>query len=129
MNSLRSLLGGDRPLKIKRLGVMTIAELRSAIAAGARIVVFTYAESWLIVTFKRVTDPTLIRPSESRVKIAAAPILTSLLFGWWGIPWGPIYTVQTLWQSFRGGIDVTDEVMATLEAAYADRQLDPLPAG
>ena len=128
MNALRSLFG-DRPLKIRRMGRMTIAELRAAIATGARIVVFTYTESWLVVTFKRVTDPTLVRPGESRLRIAAAPLLTSLLFGWWGIPWGPFYTVQTLWQSGRGGIDVTDDVMAILETAWADRQLEPLPAG
>jgi len=23
--------------------------------------------------------------------------LLSLLLGWWGNPWGPIYTIQSLW--------------------------------
>jgi hypothetical protein len=27
--------------------------------------------------------------------------------GWWGIPWGPIYTVQSLWVNLRGRHDVT----------------------
>lgn len=27
----------------------------------------------------------------------------SLLFGWWGIPWGPIYTVQALAKNLSGG--------------------------
>jgi len=59
--------------------------------------------------------------------MAMGPILMSLTFGWWGFPWGPIWTIQTLAETFRGGLDVTEEVMAYLEAAYVDRQLEPLP--
>jgi hypothetical protein len=28
----------------------------------------------------------------------------TLLLGWWGIPWGPIYTVQSINRNFRGGV-------------------------
>jgi hypothetical protein len=28
----------------------------------------------------------------------------TLLLGWWGIPWGPIYTVQAIARNFRGGV-------------------------
>ena len=38
----------------------------------------------------------------------------SLLVGWWGIPWGPIYTVQTMVMNLKGGKDVTREVIAAL---------------
>jgi ankyrin repeat protein len=27
----------------------------------------------------------------------------TLLFGWWGIPWGPIQTIRILWRNMRGG--------------------------
>lgn len=27
----------------------------------------------------------------------------TLLLGWWGIPWGPIYTIQALGSNLRGG--------------------------
>jgi len=40
--------------------------------------------------------------------------LLSLVLGWWGIPWGPIYTVQSLWVNAQGGRDVTREVAAAL---------------
>jgi hypothetical protein len=30
--------------------------------------------------------------------------------GWWGIPWGPIRSVQSLWTNLKGGVDVTAEV-------------------
>jgi len=128
MAALRKLLGGDKALRIKGVQGLTIAGLRAAVSGGARLVVYTYCESWVLASFKRTTDPILVQPGASRLGLAAVPILHSLLFGWWGIPWGPFWTVQTVWRSLRGGIDVTDELLAALEIEYADRQLEPLPA-
>jgi hypothetical protein len=128
VSALRGLLGGEKPFRIKGARGMTIASLRSAVASGARIVIYPYAESWLLVSFKRTTDPTLVLPGASRLGTAATPILHSLLFGWWGFPWGPIFTIQTIVQSARGGIDITDAVMPALEQDYAERPLELLPA-
>jgi hypothetical protein len=36
--------------------------------------------------------------------------LLTLVMGWWGIPWGPIRSVQSLWTNLKGGVDVTAEV-------------------
>jgi hypothetical protein len=33
--------------------------------------------------------------------------LLSLLFGWWGLPWGPVRTIQALVVNFSGGLNVT----------------------
>jgi hypothetical protein len=33
--------------------------------------------------------------------------LTSLLLGWWGIPWGPLWTLQTLGRNLAGGRTLT----------------------
>lgn len=129
MEAPKQASGGEKPIKIKRAGGMTIAALRAAVSGGARFVVFPYCESWILVSFRRATDPILVRPGESRLRVSGAPILHSLLFGWWGIPWGPIWTVSTLWRTLRGGIDVTDDLMAHLELAYADRQLEPVSRG
>jgi hypothetical protein len=30
--------------------------------------------------------------------------LGTLLLGWWGIPWGPIFTVQAIAKNLRGGV-------------------------
>jgi hypothetical protein len=35
-----------------------------------------------------------------------------MLLGWWGIPWGPIYTIQSFWVNFTGGRDVTREIIS-----------------
>ena len=37
-------------------------------------------------------------------------MLVSLLFGWWGIPFGPIYTIWSIAENFKGK-DVTQEVI------------------
>ena len=41
--------------------------------------------------------------------------LISLLFGWWGIPWGPIYTFQSLFYAFRGKNMTTEMLDAIIE--------------
>jgi len=78
------------------------------------------------VSFRRVTDPVLVKPGDSRFRGAGVPILHSLLFGWWGLPWGPIWTIRSIWRCLHGGTDVTDVLMERLEVAYADRQLEPI---
>jgi hypothetical protein len=38
--------------------------------------------------------------------------LLTILLGWWGIPWGPVYSIQSLVVNLKGGKDVTTEVLA-----------------
>jgi len=56
--------------------------------------------SCLIVTFRFASPPIL--PGTS-TRPALTYTLLSLLLGWWGIPWGPIYTVASLVRNVRGG--------------------------
>ena len=56
----------------------------------------------------------LFLPSESAAPMAVACTLGSLLFGWWGIPWGPIWTIQTVFSNLRGG-----KAVAALDLARA----------
>jgi hypothetical protein len=46
--------------------------------------------------------------------------------GWWGIPWGPIFTVPALVTNLRGGIDVTESMLASLSPGLGSTQ--PMPA-
>jgi hypothetical protein len=48
-----------------------------------------------------------VRAGESRPVKGLSWSLLTLLAGWWGIPWGPIYTVLSLWVNMRGGHDLT----------------------
>jgi hypothetical protein len=38
----------------------------------------------------------------------------TVLLGWWGIPWGPIRTIQCLITNLSGGKDITREVIGSL---------------
>jgi hypothetical protein len=55
-----------------------------------------------------------MRPGRGESIRALQWSLLTLVAGWWGIPWGPIYTVQSIWVNLRGGNDVTPEVATTL---------------
>ena len=76
-----------------------------AIQAGARFVVFPYCVSLILVSFKRSSGVIYLAPGEKTR--AWEWILLSALVGWWGIPWGPIWTIHSINQCLHGGITVT----------------------
>jgi hypothetical protein len=102
-------------MKIEGIEGMTGTELRIELQRGGAFVIFQYCISILVITFKRSSSIYFIRAGESAVSKGLVFSLLSLLLGWWGIPWGPIYTIQSLVTNFQGGKDVTQEVMASLE--------------
>ena len=65
------------------------------------------------LTFKRNTGIYYIRPGENAPVKGLGYTLLSLFAGWWGIPWGPIYTIEALVANLGGGKNVTDRVMAS----------------
>jgi hypothetical protein len=81
---------------------------------GGRFVQYQYCVSAVIITFKRGTDIYFLRAGESRPVKGLSWTLLTLLAGWWGIPWGPIYTIQSLWVNMRGGLDLTAQAAAVL---------------
>lgn len=106
-------------MKIIGIGNMTRAQLERELQQGARFVMYQYCISILIMTFKRPTDIHLIRAGHSAVAAGLPWSALSFLLGWWGIPWGPIYTLQSFWVNFGGGRDVTNEVMASIRQGSA----------
>jgi hypothetical protein len=76
-----------------------------------------------VVTLRRASPIYFLRPAESGFLINYAWCLFSLVLGWWGIPWGPIYTLGSLWTNLRGGLDLTDAVLSDM------RQGQPSPLG
>jgi hypothetical protein len=100
--------------KIKNIDGLSMEELELEIRNGARFVLFQYCFSILIMTFKRGSDIYFIRSGDSTGRYSRGFTLTSLFFGWWGIPWGPIYTISSVYSNVNGGKNVTEEVMASL---------------
>jgi hypothetical protein len=99
---------------INGLQGMTTDGLNVELARGGKFVIFQYAVSLLIVTFKRSSGIYFVRANESVIGKGFGFTLISFLLGWWGLPWGPIYTIQALATNLGGGKDVTQEVIGTM---------------
>jgi hypothetical protein len=105
-------------MKIKNIAGLSAADLQDAVNEGGRFVYYAWTISAIILTFKRTSGVYLVRQDENRMRKGYIFSTMSLLFGWWGIPSGPKYTMESLRTNWRGGKDVTDEVMAVV-AGYA----------
>ena len=110
LHPLRSYFAGCF-MKIKNIAGLTAADLEIEISGGSRFVYFAYTISLLFVTFRDVSSVYLIRSGEGTAGKSFLFTILTLLVGWWGIPWGPKFTVQAIRTNLKGGKDVTNEVM------------------
>lgn len=112
-------------MQIKGIGGISPDQLKFEVQQGGRFVVYQYCFSALIVTCRQNTDIYFVRARESRIAKGLPWSLLTLLAGWWGIPWGPIYSIGVLWKNFRGGEDVTAHVLLDLNVGYVNLVPDP----
>jgi hypothetical protein len=70
---------------------------------GGRRVVYEYCISCVFLTLRRTSRVHVLRPGESGVLRGLPYTFLSLLLGWWGVPWGLIYTTQAVWRNLAGG--------------------------
>lgn len=100
----------------------TFADLETGINNGGKFVMFRYTISIVVMTFRRSSPIFWISADEGTIGKRWGYSLVNLIFGWWGIPWGPIYTIQSIFTNMNGGKNVTAEVMQSLAAqAYANQ--------
>jgi hypothetical protein len=104
--------------KTKIIGVegLTADQIRFELQRGGRFILFQYCVSVIFVTFKRPSPVYFIRAGESPLGKSLSFTLLTLVAGWWGIPWGPIYSVQSIYSNLSGGKDVTKDIAATLNS-------------
>ncbi len=113
---------------MKGIDNLTMQELHDELSRGGRFVIFDYCFSVLVMTFRRSSDVHFIRAGEGTFLKALPFTLVSLLFGWWGIPWGFIYTPIAIFTNIAGGRNVTTRVLSVLSAgAEADAVGTPPP--
>ncbi len=98
-------------MKIQGADGLTFDQVQREVARGGKFVQYQYCFSVLVMTFRRSTDIYFIRPDQSAVGTGMRWTLISLVAGWWGFPWGLIYTPMALVQNLKGGKDVTSQVM------------------
>jgi hypothetical protein len=101
-------------MQIHGLDGMTGSDLQAEIDRGGMFVIYQYCISVVVLTFRRSSGIYFIRGGQSKVVKGIPFVLISLFLGWWGIPWGPIYTIGSLATNFRGGKNVTQEVLQSL---------------
>jgi len=114
--------------KIRGIEGMKNGELEFEIQRGGKFVLFQYCISIVVMTFRRPSDIYFLRQGESAATKGLPFTLLSLVAGWWGIPWGPIYTIQCVYNNSRGGKDVTQAVVNSLRAQGAPAAASPVPA-
>ncbi len=90
---------------------MSDAQVIAQVRAGGKLVVFQYTISLLVITFKRASEVHLIKVGESGLVKGLPYTLLTLLLGWWGFPFGPIYSLMCLYTNLRGGKDVTEQIV------------------
>ncbi|WP_316738961.1 hypothetical protein [Pedobacter aquatilis] len=96
---------------IKGIDGMSAIVINQEIEQGAKFVMYQYTISILIMTFRRSSDIHFIKSGENAITKGLGWTALSFVLGWWGIPWGPIYTIGSIATNFKGGKNVTQEVL------------------
>jgi hypothetical protein len=104
-------------VQIRGIEGLTTAQVEAEVQAGARFVFFESCISLIFVTWRRPSDIFLLRKGERGLVRGLPYTLLTLVLGWWGIPWGLVYTPVALITNLGGGRDVTDEACALLRAS------------
>ncbi|AWH85704.1 hypothetical protein HYN59_11560 [Flavobacterium album] len=101
-------------MQIKNIQGLRVAEIGQLVNQGGKFVIFPYTVSIVVMTFKRPSSIYFIRPDEGTFKYSYKHVAVNAVMGWWGIPWGPIYTIGAMYHQLSGGKDVTQAVMSDL---------------
>jgi hypothetical protein len=94
-------------MRIHGIDGLSPEQLEEEIQAGGRFVFFEYCISCILFTLRRPSDICFVRGDEWGWIRGLPYTLFTLLFGWWGLPWGFIYTPLALCTNIAGGCDVT----------------------
>lgn len=101
-------------MQIKNIDGLSVSQVKQLVNEGGRFVHFPYTISIVLMTFKRSSSIYFVRGDENSFKYSYKHVGTNLLLGWWGIPWGPIYTIGSLYHQLNGGKDITGPVLSEL---------------
>lgn len=108
-------------MRIKGLeGLAAHHELDDEISKGGKFIIYKYSLSCIVLTVRKTSKIIFVKSTQSRISPGIIYSLISLILGWWGIPWGPIYTISAIYKNFRGGIDITDTVMQQINGKHGD---------
>jgi hypothetical protein len=95
--------GWGKPSKVLTPIVCVVCE---RIPIQPKYVIFYEVKSLFVTTRRTPIQGIYCRKCAGK-RLRRATLVTWLL-GWWGIPWGPVYTVQALVQNLLGGTKPSD---------------------
>ena len=99
---------------IKNIEGLSVSQIKELVNKGGKFVIFPYTISFVIMTLKRSSDIYFIREDENSFKYSYSYVMLNFFIGWWGLPWGPIYTIGALYNHIIGGKDITQAVLSEL---------------
>jgi hypothetical protein len=102
-------------MQIRGIESLTMEQVEAELQAGGRFVFFELCISLLIVTWRWASDIYLLHPRERGLARGLPYTLLTLFLGWWGLPWGLVYTPRALFANLTGGHDVTEEARTLLQ--------------
>ena len=93
------------------------------VTAQPRFLVFRQVVSFVVMT--RIMPKLGIFCSECAGKVAFRASAISAAFGWWGFPWGPIYTVKEILRNAFGGErhpEIDEQLVWQNAVAFTDQR-------
>lgn len=102
-------------MKINGIEGLAVADIQEEINNGGKFVFYTYCFSFIVMSYKQRSGVYFVGSNENAFVKGLPFAFISLLFGWWGIPWGIVYTLESLFTNIGGGKNVTDEVMKSIQ--------------
>lgn len=91
-------------------------ELAAELERGGRFVIIQYCISLIFVTFLRASNIYFLRAGERASQHSSGFSLFSAILRGWGIPWGPIDTIQAVAANAKGGLDGTANAVSAAGA-------------
>jgi hypothetical protein len=86
-------------------------------APGYRLVFYEYCISLVFITLRRPSRLYRVPTDSWGVLPGLGYTVVTLLLGWWGIPWGFIYTPLVLWTNLSGGREIATEELRRWQPA------------
>ena len=116
-------------MEIRGVAGLSPEHINSEVEKGAKFVIFQTCISLVLVTWREPTGIQFIKSNQNILFQFIPYSLVSFLFGWWGIPWGPIYTLMALVTNSNGGQDVTSDVIAAINDGVPYNEPPPRKRG
>lgn len=100
-------------MKIKAVQGRSITQIQDEISQGGKFVQYTWCISLFVVTYRYQSPVYFLRGNQHAFCKGLPYTILTLLLGWWGIPYGPFYTLTSVYNNIEGKC-VTASVMKRL---------------